>query len=99
MGRMRGWWLQGQGGGGGGSQGTRVDPQPCPALCLFGKGQVKEGEGLTRPSPPHSTPSSPYFLGSRMDLNGGLSGKHENKESNTGSVLKVGGQTSEHGSS
>ena len=28
-----------------------------------------------------------------MDLNGGLSGKHENKESNTGSVLKVGGQT------
>ena len=28
-----------------------------------------------------------------MDLNGGLGGRHENKESNTGSVLKVGGQT------
>lgn len=64
-------------------------PRPCPALCLFGEGQVREGEADQ--STPFHRLSSPHFSAAGMDLNGGLGGRHENKESNTASVLKVGG--------
>lgn len=46
----------GEEGGEGGKEAARMDPCPCPALCLFGEGQEKQEEAQSLPSTPCGSP-------------------------------------------
>jgi len=57
-----------KGGRKGGKEAGRMDPCPCPALCLFGEGQGKQEEAQSLPPTPFDTPFPSLCSAALRDL-------------------------------